>query len=190
MPISGFEVIPQHMVKVRDALSPVWGASQKELHVLDLGVGTGQWGFLFRNYLDFAYGRIAPEAQKVNLIGVEGFEAYRNPGWALYDEIIVGNILDAINSDKLNRHWDFINLIEVLEHFDRADGEKVLTWMAEHADFMMFSFHNGEQGAAFDNELERHRGKWSIEELKKIIPQTIHVCGDESGSYLWADLRK
>lgn len=175
-----------HMVRVMQALQPRWGKFfQKRLRVLDLGIGTGQWGFLFRNYLDYAQGRIAPSEQKLSLIGVEGFEKYRTPAWGVYNEVIVGDIREVIASGRLDRQWDFINIIEVIEHFDREEGARLLRWIAGHSNHMMFSFHNGDQKAVYGNDFERHRAKWSIKELEELVPGAKFLCGDDTGAYLF-----
>lgn len=120
----------------------------------------------------------------MHIVGVEGFSKYRYPAWELYDEVIEREILATIRSGQLDVQWDLINTIEVIEHFSREDATELLRWMSGHAEMIMYSFHNSEQGAAFENELERHRGRWNIAELQEILPGTQFVSGNDQGAYL------
>jgi hypothetical protein len=55
--------------------------------VLDLGIGTGFYGAVVRQWLD---GGVRP--WRTRLVGVEGFATYRSPCWDLYDEVVVPSI--------------------------------------------------------------------------------------------------
>ncbi len=133
--------------------------------VLDLGIGMGFYGAVVRQWLDLD---VWPWRTK--LVGVEGFAAYRNPCWDLYDEVIVSPIEEFL--ERTTETWDAILLLDVLEHFAHAAGEEILAaargrlspqgrlFVGTPAVWM-------EQGAAYGNEFEWHRSLWTAAELRE-----------------------
>jgi hypothetical protein len=80
----------------------------------------GFYGAVVRQWLDSGV-----QPWRTRLIGVEGFAAYRNPCWDMYDEVLVMPIEEFL--DRSTETWDAILLLDVLEHFDLAAGQQVLT---------------------------------------------------------------
>jgi len=134
--------------------------------VLDLGIGMGFYGAAARQWLD---GGAQP--WRTRLVGVEGFAAYRSPCWDLYDEVFVSSIERFLetNADL----WDAILLLDVLEHFEHAQGEAILRELRRRLSSRGRLFVGTpavwmEQDAANGNELERHRSLWTADELRAL----------------------
>lgn len=134
--------------------------------VLDLGMGTGFYGAVVRQWADEG---VAP--WRTWVVGVEAFSAYRNPLWDLYNVVFSMTI-----EEYLSRHpeqFDYVLFNDVLEHFDHAVGESLLrhlTSLVAPGGVLFVNtpalFHP--QQAAHGNELERHRSLWRAEELASL----------------------
>ena len=126
----------------------------------------GFYGAVVRQWLD-----LGVRPWRTKLVGVEGFAGYRNPCWELYDKVIVSPIEEYLG--RTTETWDAILLLDVLEHFPHAEGEEILA-AARGRLSPVGQFFVGtpavwmEQGAAYGNELERHRSLWTAEELRKV----------------------
>lgn len=138
--------------------------NRRPCSVLDLGVGMGFYGAVVRQWLDFG---VRP--WRTRIVGVEGFDAYRNSCWDLYDEVIVTSIEEYLGT--ATETWDAILLLDVLEHFDHDTGVRILD-AARHRLSPTGCFFVGtpaiwmEQGAVYNNEFERHRALWTADELR------------------------
>ena len=152
--------------------------------VLDLGIGMGFYGAVVRQWLD---GGVQP--WRTRLVGVEGFAAYRNPCWELYDEVVESTIEQFVetNADP----WDAILVLDVLEHFEHAQGEAILSVLRSRLSpggrlFVGTPAVWMEQGAANGNELERHRSLWTTDELRTIGFKLLHGgVADQFGNQMF-----
>lgn len=131
--------------------------------VLDLGAGMGFYGAVVRQWCDSGV-----QPWRTRLIGVEGFEGYRNPCWNLYDEIHVTPIEEFVALGRST--WDAIFLLDVLEHFEKEQGASLLTRlrsMLTNTGILLVGTPAvfTEQDAAYNNEMERHRSLWTATEL-------------------------
>ncbi|MGH9124825.1 MAG: class I SAM-dependent methyltransferase [Acidimicrobiales bacterium] len=126
--------------------------------VLDIGPGYGKWGFLVREALDFMPGRLAPERWQVTIDGVDAFP-YASPilDW-VYDKVTLGSALDVV--DGL-RGYDLVILGDVIEHFEKRDGFRLLRALLAHNKNVLIStpFDFFEQEIA-DNPYEQHLSCW------------------------------
>ena len=132
--------------------------------VLDLGIGMGFYGAVVRQWLDYG---VRP--WRTRLVGVEGFAAYRNPCWDLYDEVVVSSIGDYLVAST--ETWDAILLLDVLEHFEHDEGAQILEAarrrLAPDGRFFVGTPAIWmEQGAVYGNEFERHHSLWTGDELQ------------------------
>ena len=130
--------------------------------VLDLGMGMGLWGTCVRQWLDYGV-----KPYRTKLVGVEGWEGYRNPIWDIYDRVVCSEIIAFLSGST--ETFDCILLLDVIEHFTKEDGISALglirarlnpggvAFIGTPAVFM-------EQGAVYGNELERHRCLWNVHE--------------------------
>lgn len=125
--------------------------------VLDVGIGTGSYGFMLRQFLDISQERVAPESWEVTIDGIEVFEGYRNPVWEYaYDRVVIGDAREAL--DRVGQ-YDVVVCCDVLEHFDQAEARAIIAKCLQHGTALIATTPNGawEQGAWGGNEAERHR---------------------------------
>src|SRR5262245_47014859 len=101
----------------------------KPQSILDVGVGFGKWGHLFREYTDILEAEHEPARYRrknwrVRIDGIEGHAAYLTPMHRfLYNRIHVGDAAHLL--PKLSS-YDLIFLGDVIEHFDKATGQVLL----------------------------------------------------------------
>lgn len=147
MPVSNPHHIPTVLHFVT-ALEPT--------RVLDVGVGSGAYGFLVRQYLDIAEGRVQPATWTHRIEGVEVFAPYRNPVWDYaYDAVHVGDVRMLL--PDLGR-YDLILFNDVLEHFQREEARALVRLGLAHAPVVVATTPNRNypQGAWGGNEAETH----------------------------------
>ena len=135
--------------------------------VLDVGVGFGKWGFLCREILDVYYERVQPETWTTVIDGIEIYEPYRNPTWALaYNQIHIGDARELLPTLG---QYDLIIACDVIEHFEKADGNKLIDELLRHAPVLIMTTPAGyaPQGAAYGNEHETHLSTWSEADLAR-----------------------
>ena len=165
----------------------------KPRSILDVGVGFGKWGHLFREYTDINEAEREPDRYqrpnwKVRIDGIEGNAAYITEMHRyLYNDIYIG---DAVDWLKKLPHYDLIFLGDVIEHLKKRAGQVLLrdaTRRARKAVILTTpKFETGQAGLC-DNELERHRSLWTgrdFRECEGAIVKTI------DGSMLLAVLLK
>ena len=132
----------------------------KPSSVLDVGVGFGKWGFLCREILDVYYERVQPETWTTRIEGVEIFEPYRNPFWPiLYNKIHMGNAIDVVPTLGT---FDLVLCCDVIEHFDKPTGQRLLGHMLDHGRVVIVTSPRGHapQGAIYGNLHETHLSSW------------------------------
>ena len=104
MPSSDPTTIPK-VLQIVSLLSPS--------SILDVGAGNGRYGFLFREVLDYNYGRLQPP-YRVRIDGVEVENEYLSPIHEhVYDNVYTENWLNV----ELDSRYDLIFMGDVLEHF-------------------------------------------------------------------------
>jgi hypothetical protein len=157
-----------------DALSVVaaWVQALAPAAVLDVGIGFGKYGLLFREYLDVsprsergeAYGAAA---SRVRIDGIEAYAPYVGAlQRAIYDQIHVGDALAVL--PRLGR-YDLVFAADVLEHFTRPDGERFLEAAAQHAAMGVLIVTPAldlPQEDVFGNPFERHRSFWTPDDFR------------------------
>ena len=140
--------------------------------ILDVGIGFGKWGHLFREYTDIlAAERDPPRYQrpnwKVRIDGIEGHAAYvTDMHRYLYDDIHVG---DACTILPFLQRYDLIFMGDIIEHLEKEQGSKLLRdAIAKANKAVVVSTPRGDTGQEdlCGNELERHRSVWSAKEFR------------------------
>ena len=92
--------------------------------VLDIGVGSGKWGFLLREQTDLEVGRDRSE-WTITIDGVEGFPDYIGDHQrAVYDSIYIGDAIDWLSAYRAER-YDVALAMDIIEHFE-PEGAVVL----------------------------------------------------------------
>lgn len=125
--------------------------------ILDLGIGSGTFGKLIKTRI--------PSPTRIT--GVEIWEKYRGRNWAYYDEIILEDIRAFLARDS--RAFDFVLMIDVLEHFEKPYGEEVLRDLrcrAQRAIIVSTPITDYPQGPFRGNQNEVHRCIWRRRDLK------------------------
>src|SRR5213083_3013764 len=97
----------------------------KPKSILDIGVGFGKWGHLFREYTDILEAENDPARYEkghwqVRIDGIEAHAPYLTPMHAyLYDKIYIGEATALI---KTLSNYDLIFLGDIIEHFEKEAG--------------------------------------------------------------------
>jgi len=104
--------------------------------ILDVGVGFGKWGHLFREYTDIQEAERDPARYQrhnwqVKIDGIEGYPDYLTEMHRyLYNEIYTGDALEVMK--KLST-YDLVFLGDIIEHFEKPAGLELLRQAIGHA---------------------------------------------------------
>ncbi len=133
--------------------------------VLDLGLGFGMMGVAVRQWID-----LGVQPWRTHLVGVEVWEAYRNPLWELYDLLYVRTIEEHLRRDP--HQYDLVVLGDVIEHFEEATSHQILNRVSSLLSpggsiLVITPSTEMAQGSAHGNPYERHRSVWNQEKLKQ-----------------------
>jgi hypothetical protein len=81
---------------------------------------------------------------------------------AIYDRIFIGNALDILPQFGADS-YDLVLLVDVLEHFSRAEGEKVIAECRRVGRVLIVSTPRvfWHQEDSWGNPFERHQSLWS-----------------------------
>lgn len=143
--------------------------------ILDVGIGFGKYGFLSREYLELFDGRDKYNDWKRTIDGIEIFEDYiTSLNKMIYDKIYIGNALDIL--PKLDKKYDLILLIDILEHFNYDDGMRILKMCEQQSSNIIISTprHFFSQREMFSNPYEVHKF-WYKKKHFKIIKNKFFV---------------
>jgi predicted TPR repeat methyltransferase len=162
MPIGSFTVVPYIAREL---------ATRPRGRVLDLGMGSGFYGAVVRQWADHG---VRP--WRTLLVGVEAWADYRNPLWDLYDLIVVDTIQHYLT--RAEDRFDIVLLGDVLEHHDTSEGTGLLSQAQDRVApggtlFVSSPAVFFDQPAVYGNERERHRSLWSAAELEALGFRTI-----------------
>jgi hypothetical protein len=144
----------------------------KPKSILDVGIGFGKWGHLFREYTDILGAEHDPKRYErknwqVRIDGIEGHTPYLTEMHRfLYNEIHVGDARELI---KRLPNYDLIFMGDIIEHFDKEQGMEFLRNACEHAlkaVILTTPKYETDQEDLCGNELERHRSLWSADDFK------------------------
>ncbi len=154
--------------------------------VLDVGVGSGKWGFLAREVVDFYANSVYFKPDwRLRLVGIEAFERYRTPIHDhVYDRVYWGDAIEILRGgDLASETFDIIFAMEVIEHIEKSAGEWLLERLVSQAErAVVLSFppevdaeghHIFEQGATHGNPYEAHKSIWTVKDLASFEYQEI-----------------
>lgn len=157
--------------------------------ILDVGVGFGKWGHLFRELTDIAAAgddppRYRRENWQFRIDGIEAFEPYLTEMHRfLYDNIHVGDMLEVL--PKLGK-YDVIFMGDVIEHIELDRGKAFLREALDHAGkavIVTTPAYELVQEATCGNEYERHRSLWTAADFRefprcwmKVVQSKIRVA--------------
>jgi hypothetical protein len=123
--------------------------------VLDLGIGYGMNGAAVRNWLDLGV------HNNIKLEGVEAWAKYKSPLWGCYDKVHNITIEKFFETDS--RKFDLIIMTDVIEHFPKDEGIRLLRLMKERCNKAVMVSTPGvwiEQGEYMGNKYEEHKSMW------------------------------
>lgn len=137
--------------------------------ILDIGMGFGKYGFLSREYLELFDGREKYNDWKRTIDGIEIFQNYLTSlNKMIYDKIYIGNALDILPT--LDKKYDLILLIDILEHFNYDDGIRLLKRCEQHGSNTIISTPRQffSQREMFGNPFEVHKFLYKKKHFKII----------------------
>ena len=149
--------------------------------ILDVGVGFGKWGHLFREYTDILEAENDPvryrrENWQVRIDGIEGFSDYLTEMHRyLYNEIHVGDARVLIHALPA---YDLIFLGDVLEHMSKAEGRQFLIEALDHvtkAVVLTTPKYETDQTELCGNKLEQHRSLWSGRDFRRFAGASVRT---------------
>lgn len=135
---------------------------------LDIGVGNGKWGFLFREYVDIWGERYLKHEWKAIVDGIEIYSPYiQQHQRSVYNNIYIGDVLKII--DDLGC-YDIIMAGDVLEHLHKEDAIILIDKLKERTEkVLIVSIPLGSEwlrGMVRGNKHEAHVSSWSVNELQ------------------------
>jgi len=155
-----------------DVVNEVMWSNPKR--VLDIGVGFGKWGHLFREYCDVFKGRILKKDWETIIDGVEPYKPnITNSSKFLYNKIYNKTIEKCI--DKL-KHYDVIYMGDVLEHLTKEDGLIVLSKLKKLSKKLILCVPLGDkwvQGHLSEDDFEVHKAVWEATEFSDATKSKI-----------------
>jgi hypothetical protein len=141
--------------------------------ILDVGVGFGKWGHLFREYTDILEAEHDParyrrENWNVRIDGIEGFPEYITEMHRfIYNTIHFG---DARHLIRALGDYDLIFMGDILEHLEKSEGRQLLRdaqQKAKLAVILTTPKYETEQGNLCGNALERHLSLWKAKDFRE-----------------------
>jgi SAM-dependent methyltransferase len=130
--------------------------------VLDVGIGTGKWGALIREYTDIwnqkdYYEGINP---RIYLAGIEIRKMYNNTLWKLYDRVMFGDASEVVKELDIFKKFDLVLMIDSIEHIDKQKALQLLINLREISTKIIVSYSNLEQEGTELNPYEAHISTW------------------------------
>ena len=169
MPSSRYDVIPFVLDLVTE---------YKPKSILDVGIGYGKYGVLFREYLDIWNVKSPYGKRGLRLVGVEAFREYRNPVWDVYDKVLIGDISKMTELEE--EKFGLLFLGDVLEHFEKEEGKKLLGRLNYDKLIIITPLQVFEQDAVYNNEFETHKSSWKWQDLPEL---QLHIIENQQVFY-------
>jgi SAM-dependent methyltransferase len=150
--------------------------------ILDVGVGFGRWGFLFREFLEiWDDSNYKGEWNRI-IDGVEIFPDYlKDYHKYFYNKIYQGNALKFLrNTDK---YYDLINCGDVIEHFEKKEGQELIDLCLERGRYVLINIPIGKnwgQNGTPENPFEAHKSIWYNSDFTKYKNNIIKSFNDLS----------
>ena len=139
------------------------------MKIMDVGAGSGKWGFLFRAWLDQAIAGPDKAKWKHQIDCVEIFEDYISPVHKfIYDNIIIDDFRNLFRGSS--SHYNLIMMGDCLEHVPMDEGIETIERYLDYCDNLIISVpgFTDRQGARFGNESERHLAWYTEDDFLKI----------------------
>lgn len=144
--------------------------------VLDVGCGFGKYGMLLREYLDIWYERLRKEEWITTIVGVEAYEAYRNPihDYA-YSKVYLGEAQSIVPTLG---EFDVVLIADVIEHLEQQQARELVRECFKHSPVVVIStpaeFYP--QTELCGNSYEVHRNLWTRDDFPaEVTVRTIRA---------------
>jgi hypothetical protein len=148
--------------------------------ILDIGAGFGRWGILSREFLEIWDDGNYSDNWKRKIDAVEVFDKYVKPYHSyFYDNVYIENAIDFIN--KPGEKYDLIICGDIIEHFEKKDGEKFIDDCLKRCKYLMINIpieKKWEQEIINDNEFEIHKSIWYNSDFRKYTNRKIKKFRD------------
>lgn len=149
--------------------------SQNPKSILDVGIGFGKYGVLLREVLDISSERYSKDKWEVMIDGIEGYKDYKNPIYEyVYNKVYFGFVQEAAKS--LERNYDLILMIDVLEHFNKNEGEEIIKALLKKCRNLLICVPTIPSKQTYlDNDLEEHKSIWRASDFKNYKVKRIEI---------------
>lgn len=148
--------------------------------ILDVGIGFGRWGILFREFLEI-WDTAKYDGKWERIIdGIEVFEGYiKDYHKYFYSNIYIADALDYLG--KTNKKYDLINLGDIIEHFTKKEGEELIRLAMDKGKYALINIPIGkhwEQSGTAENPYEEHKSVWYNSDFTKYKHSRIKSFSD------------
>jgi len=138
--------------------------------LLDIGVGNGKWGFLFREYTDVWNERYRKSDWTSQVDGIEIYSPYiQDHQRAVYTRILHGDA--SLTIDGLPA-YDVVMAGDVIEHLEKEKGERLvrkLMHKSRRAFIAIIPLGQEWLRPSFnENEFEAHRSVWTLDDARAL----------------------
>jgi hypothetical protein len=137
--------------------------------ILDVGVGFGRWGILFREFLEIWENSGYDGKWERTIDGIEIFPGYiKDYHKYFYNNIFMGDALDIL--ERTDKQYDLINFGDVIEHFDKTSGEKLIETAMDKSKYVLINIPIGKhwaQSGTKENPNEAHKSIWYNNDFTK-----------------------
>ena len=151
-----------------------WAKRLRPATILDIGSGSGQYGVLLRTHLDqeriydLKTGVLRPKGEWPTVIdAIEGNPALITPVHRFcYNEVFIEEALTRLGALP-DRSYECAIAIDIIEHFEREDGFRLLNEMRRVASVALVSTPKVFKAQHFEiAPLEDHRSLWERTDLE------------------------
>jgi 2-polyprenyl-3-methyl-5-hydroxy-6-metoxy-1,4-benzoquinol methylase len=164
----------------------IWDSNPQS--ILDIGVGFGMWGVLFRTWTDIRLSELYPsryaaKGWQTKIDGIEIHEGYKNIiHKTIYNSIWYGDALQLLQVMQPMKLYDHIHLGDVIEHLEKDEGKLLLELCHEHTRVggmttVVTPAGYRPQGAVLGNEHETHKCGWTARDFQVIGARHVWTPG-------------
>jgi hypothetical protein len=148
--------------------------------ILDIGVGFGRWGMLFREFLEIWDNGNYKGDWRRSIEGVEIFPDYiKDYHKYFYTKIYYRDAYEFL--EETHTKWNLINCGDVIEHFEKEKGINLINLILKKSDYVLINIpigKNWKQELINNNEYEIHKSFWKIHDFRRFKYQNIRTFRD------------
>lgn len=150
--------------------------------ILDIGVGFGRWGILFREFLEiWEHNKNKGNWDRI-IDGVEIFPDYiQSYHKFFYNNIFIEDALSFMRNIK--NKYDLINCGDVIEHFSKDNAEELIKLCMDNAKWVLINIplgKNWEQTPVDGNPFEEHKSSWTKNDFSKYKYKVVQTFNDNT----------